>query len=88
MPEFWIKQGSEYARVTQGSKYARTWVYVSKKDVNMPEYIWIYVNIQSSEYGSFLNMLNTVDTALQVTLQVNEDLLRDEPIQNSAEGIK
>ena len=31
--------GSEYARVTQGSKYASIWLCMSEQDVNMPEYI-------------------------------------------------
>ena len=35
MPVFWIYQGFEYARVTQGSEYA--WI--------MPDYAWIYLNM-------------------------------------------
>ena len=30
MPGFWIWQGSEYARVTQGSKYATIWLNMSE----------------------------------------------------------
>ena len=36
--KFWMWQGSEYARVTQGG--------------NMPEYIWIYDNRKGLEYAS------------------------------------
>ena len=42
-------QSSKYARVTQGSKYATIWLNKSEKDFNMPEYVSIYNNIQSSE---------------------------------------
>ena len=30
MTKFWIWQGSEYARVTQGSKYATIWMNISE----------------------------------------------------------
>ena len=30
MPGFWIRQGFEYARVTQGSKYATIWLNMSE----------------------------------------------------------
>ena len=52
LTEFWIYLGfcicqdSEYDRAmnmqefTQGSKYATTWLNMSKWDVNMPEYVW------------------------------------------------
>ena len=30
MPEFWIRQGSEYARSTQGYKYATIWLKMSE----------------------------------------------------------
>ena len=45
MPGFWIWKDSEYARITQGSKYATIWL-------NMYEYIWIFNNRQGSEYVS------------------------------------
>ena len=51
-------------RVTQGSIYATIWL-------NMPEYVWIYDNRQGSEYASY-------NTQREVTLQVNEYLLRDQ----------
>ena len=42
MPGFWIWQGSEYARVTQVSKYA-----------TIRPNVWIYNNRQGSEYVSY-----------------------------------
>ena len=39
MPGFWIWQGYEYARITQGSKYATVWLNISEQEVNMPEYV-------------------------------------------------
>ena len=38
MPGLLIWQGSEYKRVARGSKYATTWLNMSKQDVNMPEF--------------------------------------------------
>ena len=35
IPQFWTYQGSEYARVTQGSEYV--WI--------IPEYVWLCLNI-------------------------------------------
>ena len=67
MLEFWIWQGSEYASVTQYSKYVTIWLNMSEKDVNIPEYTWIYKNRQGSEYVSY-NMYG------KATLQVNEYL--------------
>ena len=32
---------SEYARVTQGSKYATIWLNMSEADDHMREYVWI-----------------------------------------------
>ena len=58
MPGFLTWQDSEYAKVAQGSKYVTIRLNISEKDVNMPEYVWIYDNRESSE----------------VTLQVNEYL--------------
>ena len=54
MPGLWdrIWQGSEYARVTQGSEYAIIWLNMSAYDVNMPEYVWIYDNRHGSEHVS------------------------------------
>ena len=49
----WIWQGSEYARVTQGSQYAIIWLNMSEYDVNMPENVCIYKNRQGSEYVSY-----------------------------------
>ena len=49
-------QGSEYARVTQGSKYATAWLNMSKQGVNIPEYVRIYNKRESSEYGRVLNI--------------------------------
>ena len=42
MPGFWIWQGSEYARVTQVSKYT-----------TIRPNVWIYNNRQGSEYVSY-----------------------------------
>ena len=53
MPEFWIWQGSVYARVTQGSKYAIIPLNMSEWDVSMLEYVWIFYNRQYSEYVSY-----------------------------------
>ena len=50
MPGFWIWKGSEYARVTQRSKYATKWLNMSEQDVNIPEYVWIFNHRESSEY--------------------------------------
>ena len=36
---FRIRQGSEYARVTQGSKYVPILLNTFKWNVNMPEYV-------------------------------------------------
>ena len=44
MPGFWIRQGSEYARVTQDSKYATIWLYLDRT------WICLYDNRQGSEY--------------------------------------
>ena len=52
MPGFWIWKGSEYARITKGSKYAVKWLNMSEQNVNMPEYPWIFSNRQVSEYVS------------------------------------
>ena len=52
MPGFWIWKGSEYARITKGSKYAVKWLNMSEQNVNMPEYPWILCNRQVSEYVS------------------------------------
>ena len=45
MSGFWIWQGSEYARITQGSKYATIWVDMSEKNESLRGYVWIY-NLQ------------------------------------------
>ena len=34
---------SEYARVTQSTKYAITWLRMSAKGVDIPNYVWIYL---------------------------------------------
>ena len=52
MPGFSIWQGYEYARITQGSKYATVWLNISEQEVNMPEYVWMFDNRQDSEYLS------------------------------------
>ena len=52
VPGFWLWQGSEYARVTQGSNYAIIWLNMSEYDVYMPEYVYVYDNGQGSEYVS------------------------------------
>ena len=39
---FWIWQGSEYPKNTQGSKYATIWLDMPEQEVNMPEYVEIY----------------------------------------------
>ena len=70
---FKICQCSEYETVTQGSKYAATWLNTSELDENIPEDVWIYNNKQASEYVSY-------NTYLKVSLEVNEYILRD--IQN------
>ena len=67
-------QGSEYARVTQGSKDATIWMNMSEQD-NMSEYVCIYGKSQGFEYVSY-------NTQRKVTLQVNGYLLRDTHIQN------
>ena len=41
-----------YARIAHGSKYATIWLNMFEKDVNMPEYVWIFNNRQGSEYVS------------------------------------
>ena len=73
MPEFWMWQGSEYAKVTQGFKYANVWIG--------REYVWIYNNRQGSEYVSY-------NTQREVTLQVNEYLLSNRPIQNLVKNLR
>ena len=70
---FWIW------KITQGSKYATIWLNMSEFDVNMPEHVWIYSNKQTSEYVS-------CNTKVQVTLKVNEYLLRD--IQNLVNDLR
>ena len=42
MAKSWIWQGSEYARIIQGSKCQ-----------DMAEYVWVYNNRQGSEYTSY-----------------------------------
>ena len=73
---FDIWKGSEYARVTQGSKYFMIWLNMSKYDVNISEYVRIYNNKQGSEY------------VLYNTIQVNKYLLRDDCIQNPAKDLR
>ena len=75
MVGFWIWQVYEYARVLQGFKYGTLWLNMSEKDVNMPEYVWIIINRQGSEYVSY-------NTWWNVTLQINEYLLRYRCIPN------
>ena len=70
MPEFWIWQGYEYARVTKGSKYATVWLNMSEKDMNTPEYVLVHNNRQGSAYVPY-------NTSCEVTLQVHEYFLRD-----------
>ena len=36
---FRIWKGSEYSRITQGSKYATIWLKMSGQSVSMPEYV-------------------------------------------------
>ena len=67
MAKFWIWQGSEYARVIQGSKDDTIWLNMSEWDVYMTEHVWIYNNRQSFEYVSY-------NTQSDVTLQVNKYL--------------
>ena len=81
MPRFRLWQGSEYASVTQSSKYVTIWLNISKEDENMPEYIWIYNNRQCSEYVSY-------KTEREVTLQVNECLLRNGHIPNPVKDLR
>ena len=50
MPGFWIWQGPEYARNTQGSKYPTVWLNMAEYVVIMPEYAWIYDIKQDFEY--------------------------------------
>ena len=52
MPGIWIWKGSEYPRITQGSKYAAIWPNMFEQDVDRPEYVWIVNNRQGSEYVS------------------------------------
>ena len=47
----------------------------------MPEYAWIYDYIQGSEYVSY-------NVSCEVTLQVNEYLLRDGRIENHLKDLK
>ena len=47
----------------------------------MPEYVWIYDNRQGSEYASY-------NTLPEVTLQVNEYLLRVRRIQNAVNDLR
>ena len=69
MPVFRIWQGSEYSRVTQGSKYATIWWNMSEYDVNV-------IMSEFSITDRVPNMYPTKNRA-KVTLRVNEDLLRD-----------
>ena len=80
MPGFWIWKGSEYARVTLGSRSAKIWLNMSEQDVNMPGYVWIF-NIRQGSDVSY-------NTQLTVILQVNEYLLRDRHIQNMAKDLR
>ena len=50
---FWIWQVYEYVRVLQGFKYGTIRLNMSEQDVNMPEYVWIIINTQGSEYASY-----------------------------------
>ena len=52
-------QGSQYANVTQGSKYAKIWLNMSDQDVNMP-------NI--SEFTTIDRVLNMLHTVYSVRL--------------------
>ena len=49
----WKWQDSEHVRVTQGFKYVTIWLNMSELDLNMPEYVWIYDNIQGFKYVSY-----------------------------------
>ena len=54
---------------------------MSEKGISMSEYVWTYNNRQSCEYVSY-------NIYQEVTLQVNEYLLRDGRIQNPAKDLK
>ena len=75
--QFQIWQVSEYAKVTQGSKYATK----SEQDVNMLEYVWNCDNRQGSEYVLYYAQCD-------VTLPINEYLLRNRPIQNLVKDLR
>ena len=46
----WIWKCSEYARVTQSSKYTTILLNIFEWDVNMLEYVWIYDNRHDFEF--------------------------------------
>ena len=75
MSGFLTWQGAFWTCKSNSFKHATVWVKVSEEEVNMPEYVWIYDHRQASEYVSY-------NTWREVTLQVNEYLLRDGCIQN------
>ena len=73
MSEFWLWQVSD-------ASYSRFWICYNMAEyvsilVNMPEYVWIYDNRQDSEYAPY-------SAWVEVTLKVNQYLLRDRHIQN------
>ena len=78
---FWIWKCSEYARVTQSSKYTTILLNIFEWDVNMPEYVWIYNNRHDFEYASY-------KIWLEVILQVNKFSLKDECIQNPVNDLR
>ena len=54
---------------------------MSEKGISMSEYVWTYNNGQSCEYVSY-------NIYQEVTLQVNEYLLRDGRIQNPVRDLR
>ena len=80
MSGFWIWQGSEYAKVTQGSKYTTIWLNVSFRE-------WVCLNM--SEFTIIDRVLNMYDTIHNArSLQVNGYLLKDRHIENPVKNLR
>ena len=65
MAGYWIWHGSEYSRVTQGSRYVTMSLDISEWDVSMSEYMIIMEcdNRQVSEYVKVVNMSHKIHSA-------------------------
>ena len=64
IPGFWIHQGFEYSRVTQGSEHA--WIFLNNSWIYliMPQYAWLFVNMLTSAWLDFVSHIPIVISCL------------------------